>query len=210
MIGVEETLKRSLNDQETLAKEMSHRVKNFFALADGMIRASARNAESPLKMAEDLSARMHALATAHSLVRRNFDDLQIGTTDIAALVRAITRPYDSENNVDVQGVPVALGEHATNGLALMFHELATNSAKYGALSQHGTVRVAWTVHGEQIIIVSQETGGPAIAGEPTKRGFGTTLVQRTATSQFGGTIRYDWQGEGAIVYMSLAITKLGR
>ncbi len=210
MIGTEEKLKRALDDQQTLTKEMSHRVKNVFAVADGMIRVSAKNADSPQKMAEDLSARMHALAIAHSLVRRSFADVQAGTTDLSALVLAILSPHALETNLDIQGPLVPVAEHATNGLALIFHELATNSAKYGALSRHGTVKVTWQAEGEHLTIRWEEAGGPAIAAPPSKKGFGSALVERTTLSQFGGTIHCDWKPSGLHVIMCVALGKLQR
>ena len=208
MIRIEDTLKRALDDQETLTKEMSHRVKNVFAIADGMIRISSRTAETPRQMAEDLSARMHALATAHSLARRQLGDNQIGTTDIAALVRAILQPHQAENNATLRGEPIALGERTTTGLALVFHELATNSAKYGALSESGAVNVTWQTLGELVRVEWKETGGPAVASQPTKKGFGTVLSERTIVSQFGGTIEYDWKPEGVQVVMTMPLAKL--
>ena len=72
MIQSEEKLKKSLDEQEILAKEMSHRVKNVFAIADGLIRVSARNAASKEELAESLTGRLRALSDAHSLVRRSF------------------------------------------------------------------------------------------------------------------------------------------
>ena len=90
----------------------------------------------------------------------------------------------------------------------MFHELATNSAKYGALSAGGTVQVTWQTKDGQVSIEWKEVGGPRVVSRPTKTGFGTTLAQRTIVSQFGGSIEYDWKSEGVQVAMVVPMAKL--
>lgn len=138
----EERLRRSLEEQETVAKEMSHRLKNVFAMADGMIRVSARNAATPAAMAQALSGRLHALANAHALVRRKISDIgsEPPATDLHDLIQAIVKAHEpSEDELPspfaIAGPAIACGDHATNGIALLIHELTTNAAKYGAARQ---------------------------------------------------------------------------
>ena len=210
MIRTEEKLRQSLENQETLTKEMSHRVKNVFAIADGMIKLSSRSAETPKELADSLSLRFHALANAHSLVRRSMTDTAPHRkVDVAALLEAILRPHDIDA-LSLKGPEVALGESATNGLALVFHELATNAAKYGALSAGGKVAVSWLTHDDNLAFTWQETGGPRIERPPTRTGFGTALSERTVVKQFGGTISYDWKPEGLTVAISVPMNQLSR
>ncbi len=211
----ETRLRRALDEQETVAKEMSHRLMNVFAMADGIIRASAKNAQTPEAMARALSGRLHALANAHSIVRRKVSDIQDGavTTDLAELVHVLTLDHalegDDASSFSVTGPPVACGEHTTNGIALLIHELVTNAVKYGALSaREGHVTITWTSDGDDLMLSWTETGGPVIAGPPTRSGFGTTLAERTIKGQFDGSIRPDWRATGLVVYMTLRVDRM--
>jgi two-component sensor histidine kinase len=212
----EERLRRSLEEQETVAKEMSHRLKNVFAMADGMIRVSARNAATPAEMAQALSGRLHALANAHALVRRKISDIgsEPPATDLSDLIHAIVKAHEPPDTAvspfAIEGPAIACGDHATNGIALLVHELATNAAKYGALSQKaGRVTIRWAKDDAQLVLSWTETGGPAIIAEPDHSGFGTTLAARTLAGQFRGSIERDWRPEGLAVVMRLSLDRIG-
>lgn len=101
-------------------------------------------------------------------------------------MRAIARPYEVDGahpRIVARGPDVALGDHATNGVALVLHELATNAAKYGALSRDGgTVAVSWTIEGPELVLTWQEQGGPLVGGAPATLGFGSHLVKETVAS----------------------------
>ena len=135
----QQALRQELADQVALTQEMSHRVRNVFAVTDGMIRISAKNAADKDEMARSLSGRLHALSSAHALVSRNLhrdENRQQG--DIASLLRAVTAPHETGIGAErfhVAGPVIVCGDHAMTGLALIFHEMATNSAKYGAPQQ---------------------------------------------------------------------------
>ncbi len=206
MIQSEEKLKTALEEQATLTKEMSHRVKNVFAIANGLIRVSARNAENKDQLAESLTGRLQALAEAHALVRRSFSESGDGQhISLGEIIARILRPYHGDN--DIEGPDVRLGEHATNNIALVFHELATNAAKHGALSHNdGTVRVRWTLGNEVVVVDWQERGGPAVA-QPAKKGFGSTLVRSTLTS-LGAEIVHHWDADGLRVVITAPLAKL--
>ena len=95
MVKHEQTLKQTLEQQESLTREMAHRVKNLFAITDGLIHVSAKAASTPAEMSEILSGRMHALAEAHSLVRRSFDDEAVTDgADLNELIRKILLPHE--------------------------------------------------------------------------------------------------------------------
>jgi two-component sensor histidine kinase len=206
MIQSEERLKAALDEQATLTKEMSHRVKNVFAIANGLIRVSARNAASKEQLAESLTGRLQALAEAHALVRRSFSETGNGQNiPLGEIIARILRPYHGDNDTD--GPDVRLGEHATNNIALVFHELATNAAKHGALSHDdGTVRVRWTLDNDVVVVDWQERGGPAVA-QPAKKGFGSTLVRSTLTS-LGADIVHYWDADGLRVVITAPLAKL--
>ncbi len=212
----EEQARRALEEQETIAKEMSHRLKNLFAVTDGMIRGSARNATSPGAMADALSGRLHALASAHALVRRKVSDsgAVLEKKDLGDLIRAVLSAHEagSQGNASpfhIEGPAVSCSDHASSGIALIIHELATNAYKYGALqAADGRISLIWETKGPTLQLVWTECGGPIISSAPTQSGFGSTLMQRTVKGQFGGVISRDWSPEGLSVTMTISIARL--
>ncbi|MDT9599826.1 HWE histidine kinase domain-containing protein [Sphingosinicella rhizophila] len=213
MIRQEENLRAALDEQELLAKEMSHRLKNLFAMTDGMIRGSARKAETVEDLAAALSGRLHALADAHSMVQRKVRSIGgQAQIDLGGLIRSIVRAHEAGTGADrllVDGPPIFCGAHAINGLALVIHELATNAAKYGALSNdRGLVEIGWRREGEDVVIDWRERGGPPVAGPPDADGFGALLVTRTIERQFRGRIAHDWAAEGLSVSLRIPAARL--
>ncbi|MDE4562795.1 sensor histidine kinase [Sinorhizobium meliloti] len=100
---------------------------------------------------------------------------------------------------------------SVNGLALVFHELATNAAKYGALcSENGRVDVLWQIDGDDLSITWSEDRGTQISIPPASKGFGSTLVEATVTHQFGGTLSYDWRPVGLSVNIVMPLSILAR
>lgn len=213
MIREEEALRQALDEQELLAKEMSHRLKNLFAMTDGMIRGSARNADTVEDMAEALSGRLHALASAHSLVQQKVSAIDSDSqVDLGGLITSIVKVHESldgKERVTLDGGPIICGAHAINSVALIIHELATNAAKYGALaSDEGTVNICWHCVGDSVVINWCKRGGAAITTAPGKNGFGSSLIGRTVERQFRGTIAYDWAPEGLSVLLRIPAASL--
>jgi len=216
MLRTERELQEALIEQETLASEMSHRVKNLFAMTDGLIRISAKNASTKDEFVRSLSGRLHALASAHALVRRNLSEAQPNprASDLAALIFEVVDPYehhagDRLPRFSLEGPVVRCGDNAMNGVALIIHELATNAAKYGALTEDaGEVQVRWRQDGDRLVIRWAEVGGPPIPGAPEKSGFGSTLVRNTARGQFGGSVDYSWEPGGLIVTLDLQMDRV--
>jgi two-component sensor histidine kinase len=214
MVRSEERLQRALDEQEMLAKEMSHRVKNLFAVTDGMIRISAKSVATKDEMVQVLSGRLHALARADALVRRQFTESGIGPqgSDLATLVRTILEPHDRADNAtsrfSVEGPSIQCGDHARIGVALLFHEMATNAAKYGALFRDdGHIDVSWFENDGNLVVRWVERGGPPVEMQPETSGFGSTLVQNTIR-QFSGALDYEWQRKGLTVTITLPIESL--
>jgi two-component sensor histidine kinase len=206
MIQTEEQLTAALEKQETLTKEMSHRVKNLFAITDAMIRMTSRTSSTKEEMTERLSGRVHALANANALVRRSFGEDGPSGVGLSELIGKVLLPYDHAH-CEVAGPSVSLGDQATNNLALVFHELATNAAKYGSLKRAtGSVSVQWQKDGGNLSVNWKEIGGPKVSA-PAAKGFGSTLVETTIVRS-GGTIASDWQPEGLSVSLSVPLSSL--
>jgi len=216
MLNTQKALKQALEEQEMLAKEMSHRVKNLFAVAEGMVRLSARSGETKEEMVKTLIGRFHALANAHGLVRRSFHTGADASRllDLAVLMETIVRPHErvapgAPSRFAISGPAIPCGEHALNGVALIFHELATNAAKYGALhSDGGQVDVRWAQEGEDLIFRWSEQGGPAITAPPQAIGFGGKLLNDTVTRQFGGSFEHAWEPQGLKAVVRLPMKNL--
>jgi two-component sensor histidine kinase len=216
MARSEQRLQRAFEEQETLAKEMSHRVKNLFSMIDAMIRVSEKGAATKEEMAKVLSGRLHALARAHALVRRSFSENEVSprASDLGALIRTIVSPHeafstDTTPRFSIDGPSIPCGEHAANGIALVFHELTTNAAKYGALTiDEGRVDVSWRQENDDLILRWIEHGGPPIEAPPTTNGFGSTLAQSTIVRQFGGTLDCDWRHAGLAVTIAVPVGRI--
>jgi two-component sensor histidine kinase len=212
MRKAEHRLQAAFAAEEMLAKEMSHRVKNLFAITDGMIRAGLRAMPEAKDFADALSGRLHALASAHALVSRNLREVgrEPRAGDIRSLVAAIVEPHMVEDTrVRATGPMVRVGDQAINAIALVLHELTTNAAKYGALSNAaGYVEIDWRVEGEDLKLSWVERGGPTVAGPPDQMSFGSTLVRNTIVSQLGGTFASDWAATGLGVSMSIPRARL--
>lgn len=214
MHQTETRLAQALSEQEALAKEMSHRVKNVFNIVDGMIHLGGRRAATTDELTQALSGRVRALAVAHGMIRRSFTDgsLPIQTADMTALVGAIMRPHEDpkrSTRVSMKGPRVSFGEHSTNAIALVLHELATNAAKYGALSRDaGTVEIDWSTDATTLALKWTERGGPIVTGAPLAVGFGSRLVTDTVINNLGGTQWYDWRPEGVEVTLNMPLERL--
>jgi two-component sensor histidine kinase len=211
----EQHLQKTLEEQEMLTREMSHRIKNLFAIAEGMVRITARSAESKEDMAQALIGRFHALATAHGLVRRSLnsgEDSRI--TDLCTLLRTVVEPHErlkrgTVSRFSISGPVISCGPHAINGIALIFHELATNAAKYGALNvDDGHVTVVWDKVADDMVFRWVEKGGPQIASAPQVSGFGSKLLRDTVLRQFRGQIDHDWHPGGLAVTINLPVNAL--
>jgi len=207
MIRADETLKKALEEQETLTREMSHRISNIFAINNSILEMSARRAESKDELLASLRGRFGALANAHGLVRKSFHpSVRLQGVDIRELIEKIIEPYGSPA---LTGQPMQLGERSTNNIALMLHELATNAVKYGALSvETGSLHIAWKHHAEHIDLEWTEENGPAVT-PPARKGFGSRLITETLRGM-GGTIDHDWSPNGLRVKLRIPSGNLER
>ncbi|HUN50265.1 MAG TPA: response regulator [Candidatus Sulfotelmatobacter sp.] len=181
-----ETTRRLLLD------ELNHRVKNTLASVQAVMQQTLRSSRNPADFAERFSGRVQSLARAHSLLT----EATWQGADLRELVRdqLLQGPVD-ETRVAALGPAVRLDPQMTLHLALMLHELGTNSVKYGALSTgQGWVTIGWSVRGERLQLKWVERGGPPVAA-PGARGFGTILIEHSTTSA-GGSARAAFDAEG--------------
>jgi two-component sensor histidine kinase len=202
-----QSLKKALEEKETVSKEMSHRIKNFFAITDSMLRLTSHNVQTKEELAESLTGRLHALSEAHGLVRESFGSIaKAQAIELRELAEAMLRPYSSPN---IEGATIRLGEDAASSIALILHELATNAAKYGALSvDRGSVRVVWEVAQGNLHLQWREDNGPEIR-PPTKKGFGSALLERSIAG-LGGTLNHSWFPHGLTVHIDVPMDRLAR
>jgi len=201
--------------QSLLVREMRHRVNNLFLITNAIVSLSARSAKTPADMARAVQGRLSALTRAHELTRPGLIE-QTGKlrseASLHALIKAIFEPYMDEEaelpaaRVTIKGCDLMISESAVTNVALVLHELATNAAKYGALSAHeGVVRVDCARDDETLRIVWKEEGGPELAAPPSEEGFGSVLTRQVVMYQFRGKIERAWHNDGLVVEMEIPL-----
>jgi two-component sensor histidine kinase len=204
--------KQAEEGSELLAGEMSHRVKNLLAIASSLTAYTSRSSGSLEEMTQELTRRLSALGRAHDLVRP-----LPGTQGTAALLgdvlSVLLAPYDDQGafsgRIRVAVPRMGVGERTATALAMIFHELATNSAKHGALShREGALEITGATNDETLTLVWAETGGPQIQEAPTLTGFGTRMVLSNLGGQLGGSIDYDWQPTGLVASLTFRLAAL--
>ena len=205
-------LRKARDRQHLLMREMSHRVKNLFALSGSIVGLSARSAKSPQELAESTRARLSALARAHALTfSHDFDDAAHQPTTLQSLVRTIVAPFDEPEDprIALSGIDAGVSGAAVTSFALLLHEFATNAAKYGALSSAtGTVKVDFREEGDAIVVDWTERGGPLVATPEGGEGFGAVLSRIAVSNQLGGEIIRDWRPAGLAIRLSVPRSRL--
>jgi two-component sensor histidine kinase len=204
--------KQAEEGHELLAGEMSHRVKNLLAVAAGLTQITSRSTETTTEMARELTQRLTALGRAHDLVRP-LPGGQGKAALLGDLLTVLLAPYDDlgafSGRIRVAVERMGVGVAAATSLALVIHELATNSLKYGALSSAtGTLDIATRGAGDDLELIWMERGGPAVDAPPEPDGFGSKLVHRSVSKQLGGAIAYEWAEDGLIATVRLSRNKL--
>ncbi|MBO0733480.1 MAG: PAS domain S-box protein [Methylocapsa sp.] len=206
--------KQAEEQQRLLLREMNHRIKNLFTLASSLITLSTRFAATPRELAEAMSGRLVALARAHDLTLPDLNGSELAAdraTTLPALVQTLVAPYflHDQSAIRMSGPELAIKGKAAVALAMLLHELATNAAKFGALScEAGHVDISWQICEDELRMKWQERGGPPIDVEPDTEGFGSLLTKLAATGRLGGKISRDWGREGLIVNLAMPLEKL--
>lgn len=203
--------------QALLLKEMDHRVNNLFAIVGGMVTLSARSATTPKELAATVQGRLAALASAHRLIRPERSGTQATKleTTLGELVRMVLSPYaglaetGDSARTEIEGPEIAVGAEAATNIALFVHELATNAAKYGALSvPGGRVHISWTVAQGRFALSWREIGGPTITAPPQRQGFGSELARRSVSGRLAGDLVFHWNPDGLVVLLSAETERL--
>lgn len=199
--------KQAEEGRELLAGEMSHRVKNLLAITSGLTTITSRSTATTTDMARELIQRLTALGRAHDLVRP-IRGQEGKAALLGDLLTVLLAPYDDlgafSGRIRVSVPRMGVGEDAATTLALVIHELATNSLKYGALSaEAGTLDVSCAAPDEDVVVVWMERGGHPVVAPSGPGGYGSTLVQRSVSRQLGGTIERDWQPDGVVVTLRM-------
>jgi PAS domain S-box-containing protein len=198
----------NLEAREILSQELSHRIKNIFSVVGSLIALSAREAPGQAAFAQALRSRISALARAHEFVRPHSpaSALRDGRRTFSGFIADLLAAYSEgdPNRIRFSGEDFTFGDKSATPLALFFHELGTNAAKYGALSTiDGHVEIASKQDGERWVVVWTERGGPILVGTPKREGFGTKLAQLSVEGQLGGSIAKAWDRDGLRVTIGL-------
>ena len=196
--------KRAEERQVLLAREVDHRAKNTLAVVLSVLRLT--RAPTTKDFIATVEGRVHALAATHNLLSAT----RWEGADLGKIVEEEMAPYQANHRqrVITDGPAVVLLPATAQAVALALHELATNAAKYGALStETGTLAVTWRAEGDALVLDWTETGGPPTA-EPARLGFGLTIVRSSIEAQFRGGVSYEWRREGLRCTLSIPAAQI--
>ncbi|KRA62454.1 histidine kinase [Caulobacter sp. Root656] len=188
-----------------LVNELNHRVKNSLATIQAIAAQTFHAARSLPQALEAFSARIVALAEAHDLLtRENWEG-----ADLLDLLTRLEVLHGGPERFAIVGQSVRLSPRMALSLSMVLHELATNAVKYGALSTpQGQVRIAWTVvpgaAQPRLVLTWTETGGPPVQ-PPTRRGFGSRLIERGLAAELSGEARIDFEPDGVVCRIEAAL-----
>ncbi|MDG4882902.1 CheR family methyltransferase [Mesorhizobium sp. WSM4884] len=181
--------------KERLVHELQHRVKNILATITALTSRMLRSSSSMTDFSTSFQERLHAMARTHEVLSSH----NWGDADLEQLLRAMLSPFGSGERqaLVVRGRPFHLGAAAAATLGMVFFELASNAAKYGALSvDTGRVEVSWdVVKPGTLSITWKETGGPAV-DEPSRMNFGTTFIQQSLEYELAGSVALNFRPTG--------------
>ena len=197
--------KRNEERQRLLLTELNHRVKNTLAVVQGLAHQTFKPDLVAPEVMRAFEGRLGALAGAHDLLMKQTWE----ATPIHSVIAAAVAPFETtEKRFAISGPEILLIPSATVSLALGMHELATNAAKYGALSSDsGSVAIEWTVESGEMDLLWREEGGAPVS-PPTRKGFGTRLLQHALARDFGGTVDIDYAAAGVRVRLRAPLLRI--
>lgn len=207
-------LKESETARDLISHELAHRIQNIFAVVNSLISSSARGVPEARPFADVVSARILALGQAHRYVEleRGGQTVREHDRTLHGLIQSIMAPYQGNARgaeIVVDGCDTPIDLRAATSLALILHELATNSVKYGALSSEaGQLHIGCSNADGQFRIAWRERGGPEVAASPERMGFGSRLVT-TMLAQLRGSYERAWDREGltaTIIFPEASLT----
>ncbi|MEG3178506.1 HWE histidine kinase domain-containing protein [Sphingomonas sp. RB3P16] len=197
---------RAWEQERLLMAELDHRVKNTLANIQAMVWQSSRSATSLTAFTEGLDRRIRSLSRAHSLLTQS----RWEGVSIAGLIHEELDAYQADPHViAIEGPAVTLTPKAALAISLAVHELATNAAKYGALSSTtGRLDVSWQIDRDGTLALSwRESGGPIVT-EPSRRGFGSTLIERALAMETGGKSQLRFAPSGVVCLIVLPVAAI--
>ena len=197
-IYIDVTERRKAEDHKSLlVAELDHRVKNVLACVAAIAQCSRECSGSAEEFLDMLNCRINSLANTHALLSRSrWQGVSLGE-----LVRSELAFCAKDMSAHIEGPELVLAAEATQPVAMVLHELATNAAKYGALSNgHGRVLARWRLSsrgltGGTLVIEWKETGGPAVVA-PAASGYGTSVIRDLIPYELGGAVDYDFAPDG--------------
>ena len=208
LTDIDEQHRRS-EERELLSQELAHRIKNIFAVFSGLVSLRTRGKPELQDFAAELSEAVRALGRAQDFVRPLTDKKG---DELVGLIEVLLAPYRGGGTVTVEGDPVPIGQRSATPLALTFHELATNAAKYGALAcTDGALAVSVERDGDCVVVRWREQCPQA--PDPVdleSGGFGSRLLRMTVEGQLEGSMEHDWREEGLAVTLRIPAESLVR
>ncbi len=207
--------KLALEEREIISQELSHRIKNIFAVIGGLIQLASRTHPTLAPLAADLRERIAALGRAHDFVRPHSPNSRpsLQQDSLRGLLEQLFAPYQStpDDRFTITGGDIAIDDRAATPLSLLFHELATNASKYGALSlPEGRVTIDIAPDNDTARLIWREDGGPQIAKAVETSGFGSQLIELSAVRQLGGKVARTWRPEGLEVAIDAPTASFSR
>jgi two-component sensor histidine kinase len=192
--------------RNSLTRELNHRVKNTLANVLSIMALTRRRSKSLEEFADGLDGRIRALSATHDLLTKS----DWGTTPVRAVIEAELVPYahDGDHEIDLQGPDIELAPNDALSLGLAMHELATNAAKYGALSRPGgKVAAHWKLVSPGLVRIEwQESGGPPVTQE-RGRGFGTDLIERIVAHELKNPVELEFASEGVRCVLTVPVRR---
>ena len=191
-----------------LMRELEHRMKNTLATVSALINRAESDLEEDKNTFETLKNRIRALSSTNALLTAE----QWSSANLSDIIKPETIDVYGIERVLLSGPEIRVNAQATLALGMVFHELATNSAKYGAFSKpSGRIDIEWhrvnDRNGDHLIITWDEKGGPKVK-EPKTKGFGSQLLDTTLSGRLGGNYDIDWRTSGAHIRMKLDFTEV--
>lgn len=192
--------------------ELAHRIKNIFSVISSLLLVSSRTETDLDGFVRSVTGRIQALSRANDFIIDSRLDGSGVAHGLAGLMEALLAPFKRDERQVIVSCPnISVGEKTAAALALVVHELATNAAKYGALSTvDGYIYLECNERGDMLRITWREVGGPPIAQSPSRKGFGTRMVSRTVEAQLMGTITRDFASDGLLVSLEIPLSVIAR
>ena len=187
--------------QRLLLDELNHRVKNTLATVQAIAQQTLRGARDPGAFAAAFEARLLALSHTHNALT----DSHWAGAGLRQILLQELGPHGAER-VSMIGPEVHLPARVALSLGMVFHELATNAAKYGALSTAGKLVLTWSVENGWLHFQWRETGGPPVVA-PERRGFGSRLIERSIAGELQGRVRADYRTDGLALHFETPLTQ---